>query len=93
MEQLKSRAMQGEMVNINKVPTTHRTIQRCSQGLLLKESLKKTQVFLTERKPTENLCFETASVSLFLGTHKAKCCLGQTESGMVLDGWVRLQPE
>ena len=48
MGQLKSRAMWGEMVNINKVPTTHRTIQRCSQGLFLKESLKKTQGFLMQ---------------------------------------------
>ena len=35
--------MRGEMININKAPTTLRTPQRCSQGLFLKERLKKMQ--------------------------------------------------
>ena len=37
-----NRAMRGEMIHMNKAPATHRTIQRCSQGLFLEGSLRKT---------------------------------------------------
>lgn len=38
------------------------------------------------KKTDKDLCFKTVSVSLFLGTHKANCCLGQTELETVHDG-------